>query len=234
MSEIRTPTKGMPFLTIDQAFPFLSLPGEIRNIIYRKHFEATLPGSHDRNLGLFCYPQPALTRVSRQVRAESLSIYYSENRFVLRIYLKDDWRPRDPYEMSYADFYHVMGIFAPAQGQSHSGSGHLCRIRHLWVEIRLHLRTCFAGVGGSEGVHHWHEPCHRVGGDDTDWSDVTGVHELVKPRMSLPSLLPPEDDCTEDRLTCTLAILGNIKLPSDFASSSRRLPCHVWIRNYTY
>ncbi|KUI63013.1 hypothetical protein VP1G_10131 [Cytospora mali] len=57
-------------------FRFLNLPPELRNYIYR--LALVQPATTD-----LAAPQPALTRVNKQVRAEALSIYYAENKFSL-------------------------------------------------------------------------------------------------------------------------------------------------------
>lgn len=64
-----------PLLTImlQKPFPFLNLPPDIRNTIYRHtlvHPDATDMAS-----------QPALTRLNQQIRTECLPIYNGENRF---------------------------------------------------------------------------------------------------------------------------------------------------------
>lgn len=64
----------------EQQTTFLSLPPEIRNRIY-----ALIP--HQAWLSVNCDPaklkQPALAAVNREVRAECLAVFYSQNKFVL-------------------------------------------------------------------------------------------------------------------------------------------------------
>ena len=60
----------------------LSVPPEIRNIIYRIVLvEGKIHGGTFEQLS----PQPALLQVNRQVRQEALSIFYRENQFVWHI-----------------------------------------------------------------------------------------------------------------------------------------------------
>lgn len=66
--------------------PILSLPGEIRNQIWRSLVLSPVPLS----VGPFCQTnisprlqQPALAFVNKQVRSEALGIYYSENTWFL-------------------------------------------------------------------------------------------------------------------------------------------------------
>ncbi|KAK5006688.1 hypothetical protein LTR39_005595, partial [Cryomyces antarcticus] len=62
-------------------FPFLKLPGELRNQIYR--FALV----HHRVISVISkweeLAQPPLTRVCRQIRNESLPVFYGGNRFRL-------------------------------------------------------------------------------------------------------------------------------------------------------
>lgn len=125
-----------------------------------------------------------------------------------------------------------MDGFANAEEQSRNGLGPLSHIHDLEVEILLHRHRCYVVLGGPGCVRRWHEHRHRLGEDDTDWSDHTGVGELVKPRIKLPAELPDETHLVEERLIHTLTVLGNIRAPFGSASSSLRLPCRVWIYNY--
>ena len=66
--------------TMDAAGTFLKLPGELRSRIYQFAILTKRALRVEYN-GL---AEPALLLVSRQVRAESVPIYYLENRFVVR------------------------------------------------------------------------------------------------------------------------------------------------------
>lgn len=66
-------------ITSPQVFPFLELPGEIRNAIYG----LTLISKTRFTLGLFRF-QPSMTsilRVNKQIYREASSVFYHENRF---------------------------------------------------------------------------------------------------------------------------------------------------------
>ncbi|KAG8156520.1 hypothetical protein KVR01_013624 [Diaporthe batatas] len=69
-------------------FPFLSLPGEIRNEIYWE----VLGWDVDRR-GSRLGDQPAITRVNRQVRTEALRIYYNYSAFEVRTSNSEEWVP---------------------------------------------------------------------------------------------------------------------------------------------
>ncbi|KAG8161134.1 hypothetical protein KVR01_009398 [Diaporthe batatas] len=79
-AEIQKQAKG--------AFPFLKLPGEIRNMIY-----AHILASHEAMInerGLL--DQPPITRVNRQTRAETLSRYYrTVSVFLIETESSNEW-----------------------------------------------------------------------------------------------------------------------------------------------
>ncbi|KAK5716394.1 hypothetical protein LTR17_016367 [Elasticomyces elasticus] len=63
-----------------EPFPLLRLPTELRNIIYG----LAMPAGETFTIASACHPdviQPAIIKISRQVRLEALSIFYSENEF---------------------------------------------------------------------------------------------------------------------------------------------------------
>ncbi|KAK5127539.1 hypothetical protein LTR85_006879 [Meristemomyces frigidus] len=65
--------------TAEPAFRFFDLPPELRNRIYRFALVENASVRIERT----GYARPPLLRTSRQIRAESLSIYYSENKFTV-------------------------------------------------------------------------------------------------------------------------------------------------------
>ncbi|KAK8075611.1 hypothetical protein PG997_010274 [Apiospora hydei] len=66
-------------MTDKTPFPFLSLPPELRNMVYYLAL-GDLRASYGPTTCTALAP-PALTQTNRQVRAETLSLYYSQNRF---------------------------------------------------------------------------------------------------------------------------------------------------------
>ncbi|QDS68135.1 hypothetical protein FKW77_010277 [Venturia effusa] len=76
---------------VGQPFPFLKLSGELRNVIYKLVVTSSTPieplqtiRKTVMKLPIVERPhekQPAITRVSRQLRSEALPFYYSENVF---------------------------------------------------------------------------------------------------------------------------------------------------------
>ncbi|KAK7983424.1 1-3-beta-glucanosyltransferase-like protein [Apiospora arundinis] len=71
-------------MATQDTFPFLNLPAEIRNEVYY----LTLCERHDpadpyRPSNCTALAPPAITRTNRQLRQETISFYYSHNRFVI-------------------------------------------------------------------------------------------------------------------------------------------------------
>lgn len=194
-----------------QTFPFLSLPGELRNMIYQAHFQLPERMIEFGDKLLF-RAQPALTRVNKQVRTESLSIYYSERTFLLRVHLGDDRAVYDQHEMGYADFCRMMRAFEPAEESDRADSGHFSRVSDLRVRIRLGLsrpRAIFGSVG-----RRWLPLLRRVGEDDTDWADQKGVGTLVWRWMRKENILGCAMPETQERLVQVLRLLA-LRLNSD-------------------
>lgn len=138
-------------------------------------------------------------------RTESLSIYYSERTFLLRVHLGDDRALYDQHEMGYADFCRAMSAFAPAQENGRTGSGHFSLVRDLRVRIRLGLskpRAIFGSVG-----RRWHPLLRRVGEDDTDWADETGVSTLIWRWMRKEDILCCATPEIRERLVRVLRLL---------------------------
>jgi len=64
---------------------FLALPAELRNQIYREALVTDMPLSIDAQQPTSIV-EPALMRINRQVRRETLPIYYGENPFYLMVH----------------------------------------------------------------------------------------------------------------------------------------------------
>ncbi|KAK3080483.1 hypothetical protein LTS18_000937 [Coniosporium uncinatum] len=76
-----------------QPFRFLDLPAELRNKIYKLAVTTREPNSHRTAFLAQHAHQPAITKASRQIRAESLPLYYSEN--TIEVDLTDEWEIDD-------------------------------------------------------------------------------------------------------------------------------------------
>lgn len=200
-----------------QTLSFLLLPGEIRNKIYR--YLVGPKFDHDEIISLSLFrTQPAMTRVNKQIREESLSIYYGENRFWVEVYLEDEddgYLDIDDIDDLY--FRDSIKRFAPAQAQSAGIQNSLRHIRDF--EAKFHVATYKAlesvakfekrpdGEFRSE-TDWWLLAGDRLGDDDTDWADRTSVDALVKQCMeALPFELssPPG---VQRRLIYCLWLLG--------------------------
>ncbi|KAI7774085.1 hypothetical protein LA080_009288 [Diaporthe eres] len=137
-----------------QIFPFLLLPGEIRNAIYWKLLAPKDPHGLINAIPLFG-AQPALSRVNKQIRAESLSIYCAENELRMEI-----------------------------QGRSGRIGGPMRNVRELVVYIIFDdFRTWKASFDISGGRYKrlggW-----RLGEDETNWSDLLGIVTLLNNRVN--------------------------------------------------
>lgn len=209
-----------------QTFPFLLLPGELRNMIYRvllgpkfDHGEITrIPLSRN---------QPVITRVNKQIRAESLSIYYAENAFRLEVDLRNDHFGY-PESMGYFNFCRFMERFTLAQGQSSGIQNPLRHIRDLEAKFFLKTFHMFKRVArfqkkadrdfmncrpGSVGVTGG-----RLGGENTDCADRTSVGALVKQWFEATP-----DNCgsspnVQERFIHAVCLLG-VNLRSDSPTS---------------
>lgn len=206
-----------------QTFSFLLLPGEIRNMIYRNLLGPKF--DHDKIISISLFKtQPAITRVNKQIRVESLSIYYAENRFWMVVFLQNDYSAYlDTDDIDYVDFCHSMKKFAPAQAQSYGIQNSLRLICDLEAIFYLESNTTFAFTAKFEKKSDrdtrsqpdwWGLTGGRLGGDKTDWADRTTVDALVKQWMeALPDDCgSPSDD--QERLIHVLWLLG-VNLTSD-------------------
>ncbi|KAG8158243.1 hypothetical protein KVR01_012004 [Diaporthe batatas] len=111
----------------DQATPaaclsFLDLPAEIRNTIYRFSLIESSPDQRIRGL-----VQPPLARTNRQVRSESLPIYYGNNRFQVEIPPKGLMLEPDHW----ADFIRMFRVFKAGRVEGRPGTGSLQFLRDI-------------------------------------------------------------------------------------------------------
>ncbi|KUI72139.1 hypothetical protein VM1G_07430 [Cytospora mali] len=80
----------MPMSKVSHPFRLLDLPGEIRNMIYREALGEPPPWSVGSKSFEFDHVQPPLARVNRQVRVESLAVYYGENTLCVQVRSMED------------------------------------------------------------------------------------------------------------------------------------------------
>lgn len=120
----------------EERSPFILLPAEIRNKIYR--YSLVEDPSADRIRGLV---QPPLTRTNNQIRSEALPIYYGENRFYLIIpaSMHNNRHPDD-----WPNFIRMFRVFKAGRTDGR-GTGSLRFIRN--IQCRLY-----------EAIHYdcWH------------------------------------------------------------------------------
>lgn len=198
------------------------LPGEIRNAIYRELVTPEDPFGLFNEIALFG-AQPALSRVNKQIRAESLSIYYGENYFRLDIQLSDDYSDLAfVYQIRYPDFCHCMDVFAPPQGRTRRIGGPMHHVRELVVDIMFGDSSPWM-VSFNGDFFPWKARFtisrakfkmlsmysgFRLGGDETNWADLLGIVTLVKNRMDAEPISYRMKPNTQQRLVRVLGLLG--------------------------
>lgn len=134
--------------------------------------------------------QPAVTRVNKQIRAESLSIYYAENRFWMAVSITHFYRAfLHPRAISHIKFCDNMKRFIPAQARIAGIRTSLSHIRDFRAEIYLENYSSGQNVAIFEkvpdisawkGTEWRRQTAERLGGDETDWADRLSVYELHK------------------------------------------------------
>lgn len=208
-------------------FPFLFLPPELRNRIYREVLliENGLKGYHHHTMkrenmsiyieGASLYFQPPLTRTSRQIRAETLAIYYGENEIWaslldlktrnneqtpcgaavnLAAKLADNLRLSSVVRIIFCEV-HLL-FLAPAE--KHRATQREI-IRHSFFQRREQYGTrCLVSGHMMQAA--------RIGDDQTDWSNKSAVELAL--REALPKgghYHNPDDACPW--LSCLLDVL---------------------------
>lgn len=146
--------------------------------------------------------QPVITRVNKQIRAESLSIYYAENSFWLEVDLRDDHLAYLG-SIGYVDFCRFMENFTPAQAHIPGIQNPLHHIRNLEATFILETYIFLTRVARFEKkADRAFKNCSpdsvgvtggRLGGDDTGWADRTSVDALVKQWFEAENCRSPTD-----------------------------------------
>lgn len=182
--------------------------------------------------------QPALTRVNKQIRAESLPIYYAANRFRAHIFLNNSIPHSYPYVMRYQDFCRAAAAFTTTRKRGRDTPGHLCHMPDLEVEIEIPIkrrgissglrmfldaRICSVIFSKSKRPHERDAYGSRlngeyIGGEDTDWADREVVDALVKQWVGSRPCPSPYPKITPERLVRVLWLLGVNLGPGKWAS----------------
>lgn len=143
--------------------------------------------------------------MNKQIRAESLSIFYAENLFRLIIDLEND---HDNFFLTYGNFCNFMDMFATPQGRCRHIQGPMRHVRELYVHLRFGISTCRASFSTS-AYRHNNLFGRRFGGDETNWTDLLAVNTLVKDMIdsvrAWNSRIKPN---TQRRLVHTLWLLA--------------------------
>lgn len=75
----KRPVRNTSRIWVPQVFRFLDLPSEVRNEVYEYFIRK------DSILRLRCFKLPAICRTSRQLRQESLPLFFARNHFVVEV-----------------------------------------------------------------------------------------------------------------------------------------------------
>lgn len=168
--------------------------------------------------------QPTITRVNRQIRAESLPIYYAENRFCIEVNLvEDEYCGFSEAEIDYVDFCDFIQGFTPAQAQSAGIQNSLRHILDLRANISVETNVALGSVARFAKIPEiefwseadwWDLEDDRLGDDETDWTDRTSVRALIKRYMEALTWECSSPTYAQDSLMHVLWLLG-VNLTSD-------------------
>lgn len=175
-----------------KAFRFLALPAEIRDIIYR---EALVPRTPKGIKEPVCtLAHPPLARVSKQLRAESLPVFYGENQFFINIdalhtqqvFLKDRRREVDAAYQRYVATFEAFS----AWGSGAPGTSCIRHIKDISVIYRQYLDWDQApSIGFLMGARHPGALCSELPGrvricqGIEDWGDFAAVRTALLDEM---------------------------------------------------
>lgn len=190
-----------------KAFKFLALPAEIRNIIYREALSPTMPSGLKQVVLTLAHPP--LARVNKQLRDESLPIFYGENNFYINIKARSTQRPlgqRFCRGLGFP-FERYVAMFEAFSAWGSGGPGTSC-IRHV-KSIRIHYDHCSQDRTTPSVSFHlgaprpgiprgWPSRRTRICEGVADWADLAAVRAALLGEMdawasgrgSLSQLLP--------------------------------------------
>lgn len=141
-------------------FPFLHLPPEIRNQIYRETLH------EDLVVQLLIEPQPGLLRTNKQIRNEALPIYYGENQFFVSIHA-----PSGLIRIPSAVRFFVNDVATSIKAH----------MRHIIIHIhdRFDDRTKHYDhiLEFTDGSHGPILATYRVGEPSADWTDYLSARK---------------------------------------------------------
>lgn len=152
-------------------FPFFRLPGEVRNYIYWE----VLSWDVDRWEGPRLLGQPAITRVSRQTRAEALELYYHYSSLDITTSSSAEWAP---FVQKVLDVFNGGPRGLPDRSRSTLQllgrlrvSLSTTKVPKVWIDIELSHSPEDAMTIDPE------DDCEAVvvGSPDMDWTDAAAV-----------------------------------------------------------
>ncbi|KAJ9137463.1 hypothetical protein NKR23_g9103 [Pleurostoma richardsiae] len=160
------------------SFPFLELPGEIRNNIYRL---ALVNGDCECLDQIYNLAPPPLLQTNRRIRQEALSLYYGLNGFLIIL-------PKADNSVRWRRFSRMISCMATG------GSLEFVTSLEFVYEVVIHGKDSWFGfelIGGSRrettkrGKPEWE--IWRIGEDGLDWDDrrlVEAAHDEALKRVS--------------------------------------------------
>ncbi|KAK7715631.1 hypothetical protein SLS63_011387 [Diaporthe eres] len=151
----------------EKPFPFLRLPAEIRNTIYHELLTWHWWEHEDNRL----YEQPAITRVSSQLRAEALPLYFGEVVHLVKTESSRDWVP---------SIQRIVDNFTRGPG-GQPGSSSLRLLNGIQLDFMtpsgVHIEVDLVTDPENLTVRAPGDPSERVivGSPDLDWTDAAAV-----------------------------------------------------------
>lgn len=211
-------------------FPFLCLPAELRNYIYREvliekdEFHEYFDGCFVKRFNLLS--QPPLTRTSRQIRQEALPIFYGENE--IWVDLPEIQRlTNDSICVSAAELADVFsstlrltsnlrivfhGLHVRFSTPTQRGIVHEEKESHLYIrdDEAFHIESqCGCPFCSLTKTPYYPIPtiAERIGDDEVDWSNKQAVENALDEALDINEITGYwyEDCCSFE--SCLLEVL---------------------------
>lgn len=179
------------------SFPFLKLPGEIRNRVYEL---CLISRTFNGSLAPVSPSQPALTRINRIVRYETLELFYASNRFRLSFRLIDPDIDSPGEEQRHLQFlrgirnlvrngyFQLMKELTIRVTKARASFVDMCDLRPTLrarvLKKEPHVLNCYPILKGPflhDNLFFWVE---RLNVGDIDWGDAEAVDKAVESHKS--------------------------------------------------
>lgn len=185
---------------VQKPFPFLSLPAEIRNAVYGVLVDRLVDSCHDEERDNSCLrEQPAITRVNKQLRAESLPVFFGG--IAVLLVTTESSRDWVPYIQRMVDAF----TGAPGRPPSSTTLRLLSRVQFdfqagpdIYIKADLVLDPRDLSSQQPDERSEW----VAVGSPDLDWTDATVVRAAcdeaaIQLEHDLLRRLTPDEDQEE-------------------------------------